>query len=150
MSQPPQPPAPIRSHVRTGGTPYLDRHPEERAALAPLLSALDAADDPTARTAPAGHVTCSAAVVDRAGRVLHVRHRVTGLLLAPGGHVEPGEPTLLAAAPREVEVHEPGRCLSWDRWPLDALPGPVVPPTRAAIEGIRAGRLFTGMGWEAA
>ncbi|MFE5216402.1 MULTISPECIES: NUDIX hydrolase [unclassified Streptomyces] len=48
-----------------------------------------------------GHVTCSAAVIDRERRVLHIGHRGTGLLLAPGGHIE-GDRTLLAAALREV------------------------------------------------
>ncbi|WP_284581544.1 NUDIX domain-containing protein [Streptomyces sp. 2P-4] len=45
------------------------------------------------------------------------------------------------------EVREPDRCLSWDWWPADALPDRVVPYTRAAIEGIRAGRLYTELGW---
>ncbi|MCX5199232.1 NUDIX domain-containing protein [Streptomyces sp. NBC_00249] len=45
------------------------------------------------------------------------------------------------------EVREPDRCLSWDWWPAEALPDPVVPYTRAAIEGIRAGRLYTELGW---
>ncbi|MEV6808504.1 NUDIX domain-containing protein [Streptomyces sp. NPDC051132] len=48
------------------------------------------------------HVTCSAVVIDRRRRVLHIRHRTTGLVLTPGGHIEPGDRTLLAAALREV------------------------------------------------
>ncbi|MDI9889269.1 NUDIX domain-containing protein [Streptomyces sp. HNM0645] len=57
----------------------------------------------TARTTLPTHITCSAVVVDRQGRVLHIRHRATdGLMLAPGGHVEPSDRTLLAAALREV------------------------------------------------
>ncbi|MQT04112.1 NUDIX hydrolase [Streptomyces jumonjinensis] len=47
----------------------------------------------------------------------------------------------------EAAVREPDRCVSWDWWPLDALPEPIVPYTRAAIEGIRAGRLSTELGW---
>jgi 8-oxo-dGTP pyrophosphatase MutT (NUDIX family) len=82
---------------------YLGRHPGERDALAELLAALDRPVDATARTTLPGHVTCSAVVIDRQGRVLHIRHRATGgLMLAPGGHVEPGDRTLLAAALREV------------------------------------------------
>ncbi|MCX4960324.1 NUDIX hydrolase [Streptomyces virginiae] len=45
------------------------------------------------------------------------------------------------------EVREPDRCLSWGWWPADDLPEPVVPYTRAAIEAIRAGRLYTELGW---
>ncbi|MFB7467682.1 NUDIX domain-containing protein [Streptomyces sp. NPDC056224] len=44
-------------------------------------------------------------------------------------------------------VREPDRCVSWDWWPADALPDRIVPYTRAAIDGIRAGRLYTEMGW---
>ncbi|MFE4670501.1 NUDIX domain-containing protein [Streptomyces sp. NPDC056716] len=47
----------------------------------------------------------------------------------------------------EAVVREPDRCVSWDWWPLDALPEPIVPYTRSAIEGIRAGRPFTELGW---
>ncbi|MFF8314532.1 NUDIX hydrolase [Streptomyces lydicus] len=45
------------------------------------------------------------------------------------------------------EVREPERCAGWDRWHPDELPAPIVPYTRAAIEGIRASRLYTEMGW---
>jgi 8-oxo-dGTP pyrophosphatase MutT (NUDIX family) len=41
-------------------------------------------------------------VIDRQGRVLHISHRVTGLTLCPGGHIEAGDRTLLAAAVREA------------------------------------------------
>ncbi|MEU7607117.1 NUDIX domain-containing protein [Streptomyces sp. NPDC041003] len=46
-----------------------------------------------------------------------------------------------------AEVREPDKCVSWDWWPADALPEPIVPYARTAIEGIRAGRLYTEMGW---
>ncbi|MCX4546883.1 NUDIX domain-containing protein [Streptomyces sp. NBC_01565] len=45
------------------------------------------------------------------------------------------------------QVREPDRCVSWDWWPADALPDRIVAYTRAAIDGIRAGRLYTEMGW---
>ncbi|MFJ9344730.1 NUDIX domain-containing protein [Streptomyces sp. NPDC101733] len=44
-------------------------------------------------------------------------------------------------------VREPDRCLSWGWWPADDLPDPVVPYARAAIEGIRAGRPYSELGW---
>ncbi|GAA3487572.1 NUDIX hydrolase [Streptomyces cremeus] len=88
----------IRKTVQT----YLGRHPGERDSLAGLLAALDRPVDVTARTTLPGHVTCSAVVVDRHGRVLQVRRRATGLMLTPGGHIEPEDRTLPAAALREV------------------------------------------------
>ncbi|WP_030689982.1 NUDIX domain-containing protein [Streptomyces globisporus] len=95
---------PALSHIRTLVASYLDRHPGERDALAELLTVLDTDGDPTGRSALPGHVTCSAVVIDRNRRVLHVRHKATGgLLLTPGGHVEADDETLLAVALREAE-----------------------------------------------
>ncbi|MEW2630140.1 NUDIX domain-containing protein [Streptomyces sp. NPDC048389] len=94
---------PSSSSIRKTVEAYLDRHPGERDALAGLLAALDRPVDVTARTTLPAHVTCSAVVIDRRCRVLHIRHRATGgLVLTPGGHIEPEDRTLLAAALREV------------------------------------------------
>ncbi|WP_405192880.1 NUDIX hydrolase [Streptomyces anulatus] len=93
---------PARSHIRELVTAYLDRHPGERPALGPLLKALDAPSEITSRATLPGHITCSAVVIDHAGRVLHVRHNASGGLLAPGGHGEPDDATLMATAVREV------------------------------------------------
>ncbi|MFJ3169253.1 NUDIX hydrolase [Streptomyces roseus] len=94
---------PSSTAIRKTVEAYLGRHPGERDALAELLAALDRPVDATARTTLPGHVTCSAVVIDRQGRVLHIRHRASGgLMLTPGGHIEPGDRTLLAAALREV------------------------------------------------
>ncbi|MFD5368422.1 NUDIX domain-containing protein [Streptomyces sp. NPDC127103] len=84
-------------------TAYLAEYPDEHPALSELLNSLDTGGDPTSRATLPGHITCSAVVIDRAGRVLHVRHKASGLLLAPGGHVEASDASLLAAALREVE-----------------------------------------------
>ena len=92
---------PTRSHIRVTVEAYLARHAHERKTLTGLLSVLDGADDPTSRATLPGHVTCSAAVIDRERRILHIGHKATGLLLAPGGHVD-DDRTLLAAALREV------------------------------------------------
>lgn len=95
--------SPSSPAIRRTVEAYLGRHPGERDALAGLLAALDRPVDATARTTLPGHITCSAVVIDRQGRVLHIRHRAGGgLPPAPGGHVEPGDRTLLAAALREV------------------------------------------------
>ncbi|MCZ0983085.1 NUDIX domain-containing protein [Streptomyces diastatochromogenes] len=94
---------PSSTAIRKTVEAYLDRHPGERDALAGLLAALDRPADATARATLPAHITCSAVVIDRQGRVLHIRHRASGgLLLVPGGHVEPGDRTLLSAALREV------------------------------------------------
>ncbi|WP_225827203.1 NUDIX hydrolase [Streptomyces naphthomycinicus] len=94
---------PNSTAIRRTVEAYLGRHPGEHDALAELLAALDRPGDVTARTALPGHITCSAVVVDRHCQVLHIRHRATGgLMLTPGGHVEPEDRTLLAAALREV------------------------------------------------
>ncbi|MET9878939.1 NUDIX domain-containing protein [Actinacidiphila glaucinigra] len=47
----------------------------------------------------------------------------------------------------EPVIREPDKCLSWRWWHPDALPERLVPYTRAAIEGIRAGRPYTESGW---
>ncbi|MFF0739196.1 NUDIX domain-containing protein [Streptomyces sp. NPDC004111] len=46
------------------------------------------------------------------------------------------------------ELREPDKCVAWKFWAPDALPEPIVPYARAAIEGIRAGRHYTEMGWD--
>ncbi|MEU3607980.1 NUDIX domain-containing protein [Streptomyces sp. NPDC035033] len=95
---------PSLTHMRTLLAAYLDRNPDERGVLAELLDALEASGDPTERSALPGHVTCSAVVIDRHRRVLHIRHKASGgLVLCPGGHVEATDGTLPAAALREVE-----------------------------------------------
>jgi len=47
----------------------------------------------------------------------------------------------------EPTVREPERCTEWRWWPLDALPEPIVEYTRAALEAISHGTLYTSMGW---
>lgn len=47
----------------------------------------------------------------------------------------------------EPQLNEPDRCTQWKFWSPDTLPQDIVPYTRAAIEGIRAGRLYSEMGW---
>ncbi|MEU2994716.1 NUDIX domain-containing protein [Streptomyces sp. NPDC001758] len=90
-----------RSHIRATLDSYLTRHPHERESLAGLFAVLDGPDDPSSRTTLPGHVTCSAVVIDRDRRVLHIVHKATGLLLTPGGHAE-ADRSLMAAALREV------------------------------------------------
>ena len=89
-------------HIRTTVETYLGRHPHERTPLGGLLEALDRPTDIASRSAFSGHVTCGAIVVDQLGRVLHVLHRASGKVLAPGGHTEPDDESLASAALREL------------------------------------------------
>ncbi|MFH9962651.1 NUDIX hydrolase [Streptomyces mirabilis] len=78
----------------------------------------------------AGHVTASALVIDPAGgRVLLTLHRKLQMWLQMGGHCEPGDPTLAAAALREATEESgiaglillPGGPMTLDR---HAIPAP--------------------------
>ncbi len=88
--------------IRATVAGYLRRHPDEADRLALLTAALAQPRDLTSRKTFAGHVTCSALVLDPAGRVLHVRHNALNTWLRPGGHLEPGDTTLTGAALREI------------------------------------------------
>ncbi|MGW0931456.1 NUDIX domain-containing protein [Streptomyces sp. NPDC002644] len=98
----PEPSVPGSVHLRRTVEAYLSHHPGEQEALGELLATPVQPDDATGRTALPGHVNCGAAVLDRDLRVLHIAHRDTGALLVPGGQVEAGDLTLLAAALRKV------------------------------------------------
>lgn len=90
-------------HIRTTTETYLTRHPDEREQLGTFLDALDrTGDDIASRSTFTGHVTCGAIVVDPLDRVLHVLHLASGKILPPGGHPEPGDESLAAAALREL------------------------------------------------
>ncbi|MEU8463349.1 NUDIX domain-containing protein [Streptomyces sp. NPDC029003] len=83
-------------------------------------------------------------VIDPADvELVHVVHLVDH----PGG---PPRVQLVFRARRwegTPQVREPDRCVSWGWWPADALPTPVVPYARATVDGVRAGRLYTELGW---
>ncbi|KJS52959.1 NUDIX hydrolase [Streptomyces rubellomurinus subsp. indigoferus] len=72
------------------------------------LAHLDEQPEGLYRACLPAHITASAAVVDpAAGRVLLTLHPKVGMWLQMGGHCEPGDPTLAAAALREA-VEESG------------------------------------------
>ncbi|WP_322780264.1 NUDIX hydrolase [Frankia sp. Cas4] len=80
---------------------YLDVHPGEADALAPLLALAREQSPVTARATLSGHVTCGAVGIAPDGRVVQIHHRTLNTWLLPGGHVEPTDTSLLAAAVRE-------------------------------------------------
>jgi 8-oxo-dGTP pyrophosphatase MutT (NUDIX family) len=118
---------------------------EKQQALRDLyLAHLHAHPDGLSRSCRAGHITASAAVLDEDGRhVILTLHRKIGRWLQLGGHCEPGDVTLAAAALREA-TEESGvtglvllpRPVNLDRHAVrcvDASPGPA--PGPAAGDG---------------
>ncbi|WP_030864442.1 NUDIX hydrolase [Streptomyces sp. NRRL S-37] len=90
------------AHLRTTLNRYLDAHPEDMPGLAPALALLDTDADLTSRKEFRVHATAGAILVGPDNRVLHIRHRTLDKWLLPGGHLEPEDDTLQAAALREL------------------------------------------------
>jgi ADP-ribose pyrophosphatase YjhB (NUDIX family) len=77
-----------------------EREEADRCAMLRLAQELS---DPLARGEPSAHFTASAFVVDETGaRTCLVQHVKLGRLLQPGGHIEPSDLSLEAAALREA------------------------------------------------
>ncbi|MGY1440098.1 NUDIX hydrolase [Streptomyces reniochalinae] len=81
---------------------YLARYPGEAAPLAEPVQRLRQGGDFTSRHTFPMHVTVGALLVRSETEVLLIEHRAYGLLLQPGGHVEPTDTTLVEAAVREL------------------------------------------------
>ncbi|MFI6941953.1 NUDIX hydrolase [Streptomyces sp. NPDC050418] len=89
-------------HIRDTLDNYLNAHPDEKQRLVPLSELLDTEADLASRKEFRGHVTAGAILADPIGRILHIRHLALNRWLLPGGHVEPEDDSLLAAAQREL------------------------------------------------
>jgi len=85
---------------------YLERYPEEAALLSEPVRMLSQGGDLASRRNFPVHVTTGALLV-RSTEILLVEHRAYGIVLQPGGHVEPTDVTLADAAEREL-VEETG------------------------------------------
>lgn len=93
-----------RNHLRTFLSRYRPEDPAEEEHRRRMLELLSFPGDPFSRHHfDPGHFTASAFVLDGSReRVLALYHRKLGRWLQPGGHVEPSDPHLLAAALREA------------------------------------------------
>ncbi len=99
-------------------TPADDRERGHADAIAELLQ--HSADPFSRRQFVPGHLTASAFVVDVSrARVLLILHAKLHKWLQPGGHVEPEDLDLLAAARREVQEETGLTALSVLAAPLD-------------------------------
>ena len=86
---------------RLGG--YAPFDAGEQAHLDRLSAFLASGADPIARENPVGHVTASALVIDRdTNTTLLTHHAKLGKWFQLGGHVDPGDQTVLDAALREA------------------------------------------------
>lgn len=85
-------------------TAYRPDDADEVGYRTRMLDLAAAAQEPFSRYEyEPGHFTASGFVVHPAGdRILLLHHTVIGLWVQPGGHVEPDDPSLIAAAMREV------------------------------------------------
>ena len=80
---------------------YLQRYPEEAALLSEPVRLLSQGGDFASRRSFPAHVTAGALLV-RGAEILLVEHRAYGIVLQPGGHLEPDDVTLVGAAEREL------------------------------------------------
>jgi ADP-ribose pyrophosphatase YjhB (NUDIX family) len=83
---------------------HVSVDPREEADRCAMIRLAHELGDPLSRDEPSAHFTASAFVIDpSASHACLVTHVKLGRLLQPGGHVEPGDISLEAAALREAK-----------------------------------------------
>ncbi|MEV0386892.1 NUDIX domain-containing protein [Nonomuraea sp. NPDC050643] len=80
---------------------YLGRYPDEASLLSEPVQLLSQGGDFSSRRNFQMHVTVGALLV-RGDKILLVEHLSYGIVLQPGGHLEPTDTTLIDAAVREL------------------------------------------------
>lgn len=93
---------PLTADVADTLSAYEARYGSPAGRVDFLRAALEAGRSVTGRKDLPIHVTCGVIVRDPDGRVLQIRHRALDRWLFPGGHLEPEDVSLLAAARREA------------------------------------------------
>jgi 8-oxo-dGTP pyrophosphatase MutT (NUDIX family) len=92
-----------RSDVRQLLLGREPRDAKEDADRRAMLGFLDGLAEPFSRDQAGAHFTASALVLDESRtRTALVHHRKLGIWVQPGGHVDPDDATMQAAALREV------------------------------------------------
>ncbi|MFG1676341.1 NUDIX hydrolase [Micromonospora sp. NPDC049282] len=86
---------------------YLECYPDDAVPLSEPVKLLAEGEGFASRRTFPMHVTVGALLVRRGAEVLLVDHLAYGILLQPGGHLEPTDSTLISAAVREL-VEETG------------------------------------------
>lgn len=82
---------------------YLDRYPTEATYLSEPMNLLQQGGNLASRRTFPMHVTVGALLVRNDAEILLIEHRAYGgILLQPGGHLEPTDTTLIDAAVREL------------------------------------------------
>jgi 8-oxo-dGTP pyrophosphatase MutT (NUDIX family) len=85
---------------------YLEHYPDETALLSEPMRLLSQGGDFACRRSFPMHVTAGVLLV-RGAEILLVEHRAYGIVLQPGGHLDPDDVSLAGAAEREL-VEETG------------------------------------------
>jgi 8-oxo-dGTP pyrophosphatase MutT (NUDIX family) len=81
---------------------YLERYPDEAELLAEPVQLLSQGGDFASRRTFPMHVTVGALLVRNDAEILLVEHCAYGIMLQPGGHVEPSDSSLIDASMREL------------------------------------------------